>query len=58
MNFFRKKLDDLKRPFGKGQKWERYAPAVNAFDTFLLFQTTLLILELIFEIQLISKEQW
>ena len=35
MNFLRKKLDDLKRPFGKGQKWERYAPAVNAFDTFL-----------------------
>ena len=34
MNFFRKKLDNLKRPFGKGQKWERYAPAVNAFDTF------------------------
>ena len=35
MNFLRKKLDDLKRPFGKGQKWEKYAPAINAFDTFL-----------------------
>jgi Na+-transporting NADH:ubiquinone oxidoreductase subunit B len=35
MNFLRNKLDDLKRPFGKGQKWERYAPAINAFDTFL-----------------------
>ena len=35
MNFLRKKLDDLKRPFGKGQKLERYAPAINAFDTFL-----------------------
>jgi Na+-transporting NADH:ubiquinone oxidoreductase subunit B len=35
MNFLRNKLDDLKRPFGKGQKWEKYAPAVNAFDTFL-----------------------
>ena len=35
MSFLRKKLDDLKRPFGKGQKWEKYAPAINAFDTFL-----------------------
>ena len=35
MNFLRKKLDDIKRPFGKGQKWERFAPAINAFDTFL-----------------------
>ncbi|MDA8762713.1 RnfABCDGE type electron transport complex subunit D, partial [Flavobacteriaceae bacterium] len=35
MNFLRKKLDNLKRPFGKGQKWEKYAPAINAFDTFL-----------------------
>ena len=57
MNFLRKKLDDLKRPFGKVKNGERYAQAVNA-DTFLLFQTTLLILELIFEMRLISKEQW
>ena len=35
MSFLRKKLDALKKPFGKGQKWERYAPAINAFDTFL-----------------------
>ena len=35
MSFLRKKLDDLKRPFGKGEKWEKYAPAINAFDTFL-----------------------
>ncbi len=25
----------MKRPFGKGQKFEKFAPAVNAFDTFL-----------------------
>ena len=35
MNALRKKLDALKRPFGKGQKFEKFAPAVNAFDTFL-----------------------
>ena len=35
MSFLRKKLDELKRPFNKGQKWEKFAPAFNAFDTFL-----------------------
>jgi len=35
MNALRKKIDQLKKPFEKGQKWERFAPAVNAFDTFL-----------------------
>tara|TARA_B100001769_G_scaffold33016_1_gene21609 strand:+ start:1448 stop:2605 length:1158 start_codon:yes stop_codon:yes gene_type:complete len=35
MNFLRKKLDDIKRPFAKGEKWEKLAPAINAFDTFL-----------------------
>jgi Na+-transporting NADH:ubiquinone oxidoreductase subunit B len=35
MNFLRKTLDNIKRPFGKGEKYERFAPAVNAFDTFL-----------------------
>jgi len=35
MNFLRKSLDNLKKPFGKGQKFEKFAPAVNAFDTFL-----------------------
>ncbi|MBT7655847.1 MAG: NADH:ubiquinone reductase (Na(+)-transporting) subunit B [Flavobacteriales bacterium] len=35
MNFLRNQLDNLKRPFAKGEKWERFAPAVNAFDTFL-----------------------
>jgi Na+-transporting NADH:ubiquinone oxidoreductase subunit B len=35
MKFLREKLDQIKKPFGKGQKFEKYAPAVNAFDTFL-----------------------
>ena len=35
MNFLRKSLDNLKRPFGKGQKFEKFSPAINAFDTLL-----------------------
>lgn len=35
MNFIRKGLDNLKKPFGKGEKYEKFAPAINAFDTFL-----------------------
>ena len=35
MNALRKRLDSLKEPFGKGQKLEKFAPAINAFDTFL-----------------------
>ena len=35
MNFLRKTLDNIKKPFGKGEKYERFAPAINAFDTFL-----------------------
>lgn len=35
MNFLRNKLDEIKRPFTKGEKWEKFAPAINAFDTFL-----------------------
>ncbi|WP_417358903.1 NADH:ubiquinone reductase (Na(+)-transporting) subunit B [Galbibacter sp.] len=35
MNALRKKLDQLRKPFEKGQKWEKFAPAINAFDTFL-----------------------
>ncbi len=34
-NFLRKKLDVIRKPFEKGQKWERFAPAINAFDTLL-----------------------
>ena len=35
MNFLRRNLDNIKRPFGKGQKFEKFAPAINAFDTLL-----------------------
>lgn len=35
MKFLREKLDQIKKPFGKGEKYEKFAPAVNAFDTFL-----------------------
>ncbi|MDA0984180.1 MAG: NADH:ubiquinone reductase (Na(+)-transporting) subunit B [Bacteroidetes bacterium] len=35
MNALRKRLDSLKRPFEKGQKLEKFAPAIKAFDTFL-----------------------
>jgi len=35
MNFLRNSLDNLKKPFAKGQKLEKFAPALNAFDTFL-----------------------
>ena len=35
MNLIRKSLDKIKKPFGKGQKLEKFAPAINAFDTFL-----------------------
>ncbi|MFL2666158.1 MAG: NADH:ubiquinone reductase (Na(+)-transporting) subunit B [Flavobacteriaceae bacterium] len=31
----RETIDKLKKPFNKGEKWERFAPAFNAFDTFL-----------------------
>jgi Na+-transporting NADH:ubiquinone oxidoreductase subunit B len=34
-SLIRKNLDLLKRPFQKGQKFEKFAPAINAFDTFL-----------------------
>ena len=35
MEFIRKRLDKIRKPFNKGEKFERFAPAVNAFDTFL-----------------------
>ena len=31
----RNKIDNLKKPFNKGEKWEKFAPAFNALDTFL-----------------------
>ena len=35
MNAIRKQFDKIKRPFEKGQKLEKFAPAINAFETFL-----------------------
>lgn len=35
MSWIRKKLDKVKEPFQPGEKFEKYAPAVNALDTFL-----------------------
>ena len=35
MSFLRNKIDQLKKPFEKGEKWEKMAPAFNALDTFL-----------------------
>jgi Na+-transporting NADH:ubiquinone oxidoreductase subunit NqrB len=47
-------LDTIKKPFGKGEKFEKYAPAVNAFDTFFyLYQIILQNTELILEMPLI-----
>ncbi len=34
-NFFRNRLDLIKRNFQKGERFEKFAPALNAFDTFL-----------------------
>ena len=35
MKFLRDKIDQIKKPFEKGQKFEKFAPAINALDTFL-----------------------
>ncbi|MFT5755144.1 MAG: Na+-transporting NADH:ubiquinone oxidoreductase subunit B, partial [Flavobacterium sp.] len=35
MKFLRDKIDQIKKPFGKGEKFEKFAPAINALDTFL-----------------------
>ena len=35
MEWIRQRLDKMKQPFSKGEKYEKYAPAVNALDTFL-----------------------
>uniref|UniRef100_UPI0040488AA9 NADH:ubiquinone reductase (Na(+)-transporting) subunit B n=1 Tax=Flavobacterium sp. TaxID=239 RepID=UPI0040488AA9 len=35
MKFLRDKIDQIKKPFEKGQKLEKFAPAINALDTFL-----------------------
>ncbi|MDT0641677.1 NADH:ubiquinone reductase (Na(+)-transporting) subunit B [Zunongwangia sp. F363] len=35
MEWIRQRLDKIKEPFAKGNKYEKFAPAVNALDTFL-----------------------
>jgi Na+-transporting NADH:ubiquinone oxidoreductase subunit B len=40
MKFLRNKLDKLKHNFEKGQKWEKYYYAYEAFDTFLYAPNT------------------
>jgi len=35
MKWIRQKLDKIKEPFSKGKKYEKFAPAINALDTFL-----------------------
>ncbi len=35
MNWIRKKIDKVKEPFQEGEKLEKFAPAINALDTFL-----------------------
>ena len=35
MNFIRKNLDKIKKPFEKGRKLEKFYPAFDAFETFL-----------------------
>jgi len=35
MNFLRKKFDQIRKPFDKGGKLEKFAPAINSIDTLL-----------------------
>ncbi|HET8855156.1 MAG TPA: NADH:ubiquinone reductase (Na(+)-transporting) subunit B [Salinimicrobium sp.] len=35
MEWIRQRLDKFKEPFGKGKKFEKFSPAINALDTFL-----------------------
>ncbi|GHA27478.1 Na(+)-translocating NADH-quinone reductase subunit B [Salinimicrobium marinum] len=35
MEWIRTKLDKLREPFNQGKKYEKFAPAINAFDTLL-----------------------
>lgn len=35
MEWIRQRLDKIKQPFQKGRKYEKFAPAINALDTFL-----------------------
>lgn len=35
MKWVRNRLDQIRKPFEPGEKFEKFAPAINAFDTFL-----------------------
>ncbi len=35
MEWIRQRLDKIREPFNKGNKYEKFAPAINALDTFL-----------------------
>ena len=35
MDFLRKKFDEIRKPFDKGGKFEKFAPAINSIDTLL-----------------------
>jgi Na+-transporting NADH:ubiquinone oxidoreductase subunit B len=35
MNWIRQQIDKVKEPFQEGEKFEKFAPAINALDTFL-----------------------
>ena len=35
MDFLRKKFDEIRKPFDKGGKLEKFAPAINSIDTLL-----------------------
>jgi len=35
MDFLRKKFDEIRKPFNKGGKFEKFAPAINSIDTLL-----------------------
>ena len=52
MKILRDIIDKVKGPFQKGEKFEKFAPAVNAFDTFLFVQ---LISIFLFFDQLLNK---
>ena len=58
MNILRRTLDRIKQPFGKGQKFEKFAPAINAFDTFLFVPNHTTKKVHTFVTPLILKERW
>ena len=53
MDFIRKQVDVLKKPFTKGGKLEKLYPAFNAFETMLFVPDHTPLKVLIFEMELI-----